>query len=95
MTEIWYQTRERGDYWGKYIEPVEVEKYTEHFVWLRGRKAREGRITAYYCYFPTWADAQAHLLDIAQKRLDSARLSLQNAQGYLGNIKGLRPSDNG
>lgn len=45
-------------------------------------------------FFPTWEEAHAHMLAKAERELAGARYRLQQAQGALGNIKGMKkPED--
>jgi hypothetical protein len=41
-------------------------------------------------YFETWDDAKAALMSKARHKMANARLEVNMAQGFLGNIKGLR-----
>lgn len=46
------------------------------------------------CYHATWDEAHANLMEHAEQHLQSARSSLSVAQGYHGNVKGLKkPED--
>ena len=67
------------------IEPVEVEKATEHFVTIKG--TRFSKITSYDCYFPTREDAKQYVIDCylgdiadLEERLKSARERLKRAE---------------
>jgi hypothetical protein len=41
--------------------------------------------------FSTWAEAHAALTRRAEAKLTAARLSLQYAQGFAGNVRGMKP----
>lgn len=90
MSEIWYRT---GG-WSELIDRVEVERSTDACVFVKSahRKAgeRQAKRSEYYQYHETWAAAHAYLLDKAEKSLASALVRLQEAQGKLGNIKGIK-----
>ena len=70
------------------ITPVEVERETEHCVWIRGRK--NNKVSSYENYYDTWDAAHAGLLEYAEGRLNAARSRLAGEQGFYGNVKGLR-----
>jgi hypothetical protein len=72
-----------------HIEAVEVEKETEACVWIRGR--RIAKRSSYERYFDTWAEAKADLMQRAEEAIAHARRSLERANGYLGNVKGMKP----
>jgi hypothetical protein len=72
------------------IAPIEVERATEKFVWIDGRRA--GRLGS-YCqgYFETWDAARDYLQSDATMKVASLRRQLETANGRLGNIKGMKP----
>ena len=70
------------------IEVVEVERKTEKTVWIDGR--RHAQLNDYHAYFDTFDEAKTYLLGVAESKLDAARRNLENAQGYMGNVKGLK-----
>jgi hypothetical protein len=60
------------------IDAVEVDRETEKSVWIRG--SRSDKITSYYCYFDTWAEAHEYLvkkslndMSIAEARHNKAK----------------------
>jgi len=71
MSETWYRT---GGISSGYILPVQVERFTDHFVFVdEGISLRRfGRITTYECYFPTFNDAADHLLDEFVRKTNGA-----------------------
>jgi hypothetical protein len=79
---IWYKV------WLGKIEPVEVDKFTDKTVTIKGR--RQSRY-AWQFFAPTWEEAHAHMLSEAENSLALARRTLERAQGYLDNIKGMTP----
>ena len=79
--------------YGNKIEPVEVVKLTACFVtyiysWnsrpTESRVSRDG-------FFDTWDEAKAFLLERAEKKVNSARRTLELARADLGNVKGIKP----
>ena len=70
------------------IEEVEIDKETEHFVYIG--KDRAAKISIYENYFDTWAEAKEALLEKQKTRCNSLRLFLERANGIMGNIKGLK-----
>jgi hypothetical protein len=81
------------------IERVEVIRETEACVyvptqgWSRTGKGerREAKRSDWTQYHDTWADAHAYLMGKAQSCVDSARRELEQANGRLGNVKGMKP----
>ncbi len=74
------------------IKPVEIERETDASVFIKGR--RRAKRSSCESYFDTWEEAKAHLMSVAESKLNSARRELERCQGYYGNIKGLKkPSD--
>jgi hypothetical protein len=65
----------------RYYQPNHEEIMQER------REAKESRGIK---WFDTWEEAHTTLLSIAQKRVDSARVGLDDAKGKLGNVKGMR-----
>lgn len=83
------------------ISPVEIEKNTDHFVFVRDpygygtekAKAKVVRLAIRSecgAYFPTWEDAHAYVLERAERSVRDSRLRLEQANGHLGNVKGLK-----
>jgi hypothetical protein len=71
------------------IDAIEVERETEHCVWINGRKSN--KVGSWENYHDTWEQAHAFLLAEAQAALDIARNRLQQAQDTYGNVKGMNP----
>ena len=89
--ETWYQTSVLRS---SLIEPVQVVKSTEKTVTLaakaNGRERRSAIASTYDCYFRTWEEAHAYLLERAESKVQSARRSLELANSYLGNVRGMK-----
>ena len=87
--KTWYRTR-----WGK-IEPVEVIRATKKFVVVQAaigsRERKEAKESDWSSYFETWEGAHGYLMEKARRKVESLRLQLQQANGELGNIKGMKP----
>lgn len=84
----WFKTY-RSVYSAPRIDAVEIEKFSDSSVWVEGR--RRARISTYDCYFPTWEEARDILMHDAEVELNHARRRLERAQGYHGNVKGMKP----
>lgn len=74
--------------YGKLIETVEVERETEASVWINGQ--RNAKRTEYHSYFDTFAEAKQHLLDLAEKSVNSAQLRLERAKERYDKVEGLK-----
>lgn len=70
------------------ITPIEVERETAKYVWIKGR--RHGKRTEWDNYFDTWEEAKDFLMKGAEGALKTSRLMLERAQGHYGNVKGLK-----
>lgn len=80
---------------GPKIEQAEVISETAAFVTVRGRHVhghtyREKKVTAWYGYFDSFDDAKQWLMHIAEMRVKTARRSLEQANSFHGNIKGMK-----
>lgn len=74
------------------IDRVECERETNKAVWIKG--TRRAKISTADCYHDTWEAAQEHLLNHAEFRVQSRRRSLEVANSFYGNVKGMRkPAD--
>lgn len=79
MSLTWYKTKPA---WNSVrIEPVAIDKFTELSVIIDGRASR--RLTQYECYFPTWDDAKAYIVDQAVGAVDHAKAALARAHSAL------------
>jgi hypothetical protein len=70
------------------IQVIEVERETDNSVWEDGR--RLAKVTDGHEIHDTWEEAHARLTEIAEKKLENARRALDLAQGFVGNVKGLK-----
>ena len=76
------------DFGKNLIEEIDVERETDSSVWINGR--RSAKNSSWHKYWDSWEEAHAFLLEKAEKSLQSARRSLERAQGEYGNIKGMK-----
>lgn len=60
------------------VERVEVERFTDSSVWIKGR--RNARVSSYESYFFTREEALEHLRIIFSSRLEMAKMRLKRAQ---------------
>ena len=67
------------------IDEVEVERETEHSVWINGRVNR--KISDFCVYHDTWETAHNYILKHAQRRLDNKRNEYQRAKNVLLSIE--------
>lgn len=70
------------------IDVVEVLRETKSTVTLADNTT-ERKHTLWHAYFDTWEEAHGRLMEIAEGDVKGARLRLQAAQGFLGNVKGM------
>lgn len=73
---------------GELIKKIEVEKETEKSVIIDGR--RNAKFSEHAQYHESFDEAKAFLMQKAEARLTKARRSLEDAQGFYGNVKGLK-----
>lgn len=69
------------------IERVEVERETEHCIWVNG--SRQKKYSSWYKYFDSWCAAHAHILGKAERSLAVAHVSLEKAQDELAAIRAI------
>jgi hypothetical protein len=81
----WY---EASDWWDSTIKEVEIDRETASSVFIKGR--RTAKKSEYAAYFSTWEGAHAYLLGKAEMKVESARVTLQQAHDKLGNVKGMK-----
>lgn len=88
-----------GRFGGALIRAVEVLRVTDQSVFVAANsrfgknkkmERREAMRSEYTNYFLTWEEAHAFLMEAAESRLYGARRALEIAQGYHGNVKGMR-----
>lgn len=93
----WYMTRR----YSTQIEPIEVVRETQkQVIYLRRQfslsgpdrfiETRTPKDGVFEKFFPTWEEAHQYLLKHFEERVISARLRLEQANGDLGNVKGLK-----
>lgn len=71
------------------IKPVDVVAFTAKTVTLtNGRRAN--RTGSYREFYPTWEEAHAALVREATEEVESLRRRLEQANGTLGNIRGMK-----
>lgn len=78
MSETWYKT---GGYGRSLIEPVEIERFTDACVWIKGR--RNARSTDFYNFYPTWQGAKDALVAKAEAKLERAKAEVERARSAL------------
>lgn len=69
------------------IKRVECERETESSVYINGR--RSSKVSSYERYHDSWAEAHAFLVTKQQYEIDSLRRKLEQANGKLGQLKGM------
>ena len=91
--KTWYKT---DNYVSTKITPVRVVKETAAQITIavewcgncsERRVAKSGQ---YECYFPTWDEAWAYLMKVAERKVLDARQALEHANSIHGNVKGMR-----
>jgi hypothetical protein len=72
------------------IEAIEIVEETKKFLVLPDGR-REAKTSRNCEYHNTWAEAHAALLKKAEAQVAQVRHRLQEANGLLGNVKGMKP----
>lgn len=76
------------------IEPVEVLKETAKTLVLRKSSAfgveQTYRVNIGRDYYRTWEEAHKYLLEVSERRLESARRNLQEQQSFHGDVKSMK-----
>ena len=80
------------------IEEVEVLRETAQCIFVSTNKTKsnpngerkELKMTEWYEYYDTWDAAHAALTDKAERQVTNARLALEIANSFAGNVKGMR-----
>jgi len=67
------------------ITAVDIDRETDDSVWIKGERMKKLEH-----FFDTWGCAKNHLVVMADAKLLSARLSLDNAQQLHGQITGMK-----
>lgn len=76
---------------GPIIERVEVERSTEHNVWINGR--RQARISAYECYFDSFDAARSYILDFYADQALRSMKQLNAVQSHLEEVHRWKEGD--
>lgn len=86
MSETWFEI------WSGDIKPVQVEKFTEQWVWIGGRKRKR---EAWASFYPTWQQAKQSLLDKKNTQILQLKNELQRRRSELGVIESLTEPTSG
>ena len=83
----WYKVNKYISKFGneKWIVPIEVEKFSESSVWIKGN--RHNRIAEYDNYFPTQDEAFNFAVSRVQGKIDYLKDSLKSAEIVLAQIQ--------
>lgn len=79
--------------WRNEIERIECTKETDKCVWVTrwgDKPSRCDKNSKHEQYHDTWDAAHSYLEDRATNKVLSARRSLELANSFLGNVKGMR-----
>ena len=78
------------------IEEFEILRETEHCIissdTVRGKR-REKKESNYSNWHDSWGEAHEFLVSKAQSEVDSLRIRLQQANGRVGQLKGMKPKN--
>jgi hypothetical protein len=79
--------------WPPKIHAYECDKETAAYVWLKGFRSADGSVKKGKMsdVFDTWEEAHAELTRRADAKLSHARRQLEQAQGFAGNVRGMKP----
>lgn len=92
MAETWYHVQPSWKM--QRIVPVEVDRHTEHSVYLTSNpKYRVQRYGWYDSYYPTRDRAFGHLREQAERSVENTRGHFERAQEQLAEIMKLRDHD--
>ena len=77
----------RTGYGNELIKEIEVEKYTEHSVWIKssynGKVSRSARHSNYDNFWETLEDAKKYLKDKFDRQINSAKTTIDLAESKL------------
>lgn len=78
------------------IRAYACSKEDANYVWLDNywRVGNTQQLKRESQVFDTWAEAHAELARRAEEKLNQARLQLQQAQGFAGNVRGMKEPTN-
>jgi len=88
-TTVWY----RANHALYKIEPLNVVRASEHFIWYtdnKGKQQRQARTSDYCTHCTTWKDAQQSLLDRVAERLIRLDRQISFYEGKIEEIKALK-----
>lgn len=71
------------------IEPIEVERCTDNFVFIGGR--RRARSSDWDSYHPSWQAAHEWMLSDAKRRVSNAESELDREKSNLKRVLELKP----
>jgi hypothetical protein len=74
---------------GGRIDEVEIVRETKSSVFLKDTRRRR-KVTDSERYCDTWKEAHDWLIGVAERRLSTARRQLEIAQGFSGNVRGMK-----
>lgn len=90
MSETWYRIGRHSSE----IKPVQVVSSTKQKLLLAkvgySRERHVSKQSTWDSYHPSWVEAHAALLVIAETVLRNARFELQTAQSFHGNVIGMK-----
>lgn len=77
------------------IEALEVDRETEHMVFLPAqggsRPRQEHKVSDWSNWHDSWDAAHAFLVAQAERNVEALRMNLAQAKGRLGQIRGMKP----
>lgn len=80
--------------WQQTIEKVEVERETEKCVWVKRwgsqTASRRNKMSDYECYFDSFDEAKAYLVDAAKRKVTAAEARLQSLKAELKKANDLK-----
>lgn len=85
--EIWFK------YYDGEITTVEVERYTDHYVWIIGKRGRTARRSTYDNYFPTKEDVIEHANSIIGRNNSRISWLQKDNELILESIKNISNED--
>lgn len=88
MSQTWYRTG-GARYPGTEIDPVEIERETEEFVYINGR--RNAKNSDYGNYFSSWVEAHSYLMARHSAAVSRHKASVRSAEENLRKVEALKP----
>lgn len=71
------------------IKKIEIERESEHCVWIKGERGRKVKRTSVYGYFHNHGMAKMFLQTIARDRVDDCKVRLGHAERELEKVNEL------